>query len=186
MKMKKTIAMLALTSMFMGTCCVMAEEPETTQETAAEEQDKKEERDYNPESGTGWLSAEINGETVEFEFKGMTKGMTGTTYNFESEGYVMGVMFNKALEVDTPMEENAITQIEIISSLESTSGYYFSKKSSKEDVESTATLIQKTDDGLLQGEFTVTVLSGDRYVGDSRPGILPELEITDGEFCFCE
>lgn len=183
--MKKIMAMLALTSMLMGSCCVMAEESKPA-ETAVEAEDLKEERNYSPESGTGWLCAEINGEPVEFEFKSFTKGMTGTTYSFEGEGYTMAIVFNKALEVDETMEENAITQIEVISSLTATSGYYFSKKSSKNDVESTVKLVQKTDDGLMQGEFSVTVLSGDRYVGDSKPGILPELEITDGEFCFCE
>ena len=47
-------------------------------------------------------------------------------------------------------------------------------------------LDQKTEEGLMQGEFDVTVLSGNRYVGDARPGMLPELEISNGEFCFCE
>ena len=46
------------------------------------------------------------------------------------------------------------------------------------------TLKEKTDDGLLQGEFTVTVPTAERYVGDNKPGILPELKFTKGEFCF--
>lgn len=181
--MKKVMAMLAMASMLMGSCCTMAAE---TKPAAVEAEETKEDRNYNPESGTGWLCAEINGEPVELEFKSCTKGMTGTTYSFESKEYTMAIVFNKALKVDEEMEGNAITQIEVISSVSSSAGYYFSKKTSKTDVESTVKLVQKTDEGLLQGEFSATVLTAERYVGDSKPGILPELEITAGEFCFCE
>lgn len=180
--MKKIVAMLAMASMLAGSCSVMAAEPEVTTQEAV----SSEERNYSPESGTGWMCGEINGESVEFEFTGIGKGLTGNTYNFQSEEYDLAVTFNKDLEVDKEMKENSIIQIEIMSHNEATSGYYFAKKTVRANVDSTVTLLQKTEEGLMQGEFEVTLLSADRYVGDTRPGILPELKISAGEFCFCE
>lgn len=144
------------------------------------------ERNYAPEEGKGWLVVEINGEEVEFEYDGSNKGMTGTTYNFKAEEYTMSLMLNKKLEVGEEMETNAITQIEIMSHATADTGYYFAKKASGEDVVSTVTLAESQGEGILQGEFTVTVPTADRYVNDNRPGILPELELTEGEFCFFE
>ena len=42
------------------------------------------------------------------------------------------------------------------------------------------------EDGLWQGTFSVTVNSADRWLGDMKPGIIAELELENGEFCFCE
>ena len=178
--MKKIVAMLAMASMLAGSCSVMAAEIETKAEATDAE------RNYSPESGTGWMYADINGEHVEFEFAGFGKGLTGHTYNFKAEEYDLAVTFNKELEVGTQMDENSIIQIELMSRDEATSGDYFAKKTVRENVDSTVILDQKTEEGLMQGEFDVTVLSGNRYVGDARPGMLPELEISNGEFCFCE
>ena len=65
--MKKIVAMLAMASMLAGSCSVMAAEIETKAEATDAE------RNYSPESGTGWMYADINGEHVEFEFAGFGK-----------------------------------------------------------------------------------------------------------------
>lgn len=190
--MKKRLLIMLSAVMLLGTCVtVSAAEKEAdtaaVQETeaAAEDTDEAADRDYNPEAGAGWLAAEINDEPVEFEFESAAKGMTGTTYTFKSEKFSVSLMFNKSLEVGEEMDKNAITQIEVVSSDNASSGYYFVKKSSGQDVESTVTL-EKSEDGLVQGTFTVTVPTAERYVGDNRPGILEELVFTEGEFCFHE
>ena len=77
---KKLIAILALAVMVMGTSVTAAAaETKTAEESAAEEvteaAEETEERDYNPEEGKGWLTAEINEEPVEFEYAGQTKGI---------------------------------------------------------------------------------------------------------------
>lgn len=180
---KRLLVMLAMATMLMGTCA-MAEETEAVEEPATAEEAV--ERNYAPEAGTGWLVAKINGEDVELEFESATKGMTGKTYSFASEEYEINLMLNKSLKVGEEMEENAITQIEVLSHVESSYGYYFTKKSPGAAVVSTVTLAETENEDMMQGEFTVTVPSGDRYVGDFRPGILPELVFTEGEFCFCE
>ena len=175
--------MLALTTMMLGTTAFAAEtELPEAQETEAEAS----ERNYGPEEGTGWLVAKINDKEVEFEYESKTSGMTGTTYSFEAEDFTLSFVLNKALEVGTEMDENAITQIEVVSSDAASVGYYFSKKSTGSNVDSKVTLGEKSEDGLLKGEFSVKVLTADRYVGDNKPGILPELDFTDGEFCFRE
>ena len=154
-------------------------------ETEAETEAEAADRNYDPEEGTGWLVAKINDKEVEFEYENMTKGMTGTTYNFEAEEFSLSIVLNKDLKVGEEMDKNAITQIEVVSSETASVGYYFSKKSTGNDVDSKVTL-EKNEDGLMQGEFSVVVLKADRYVGDNKPGILPELDFTDGEFCFRE
>lgn len=180
---KRLLVMLALATMMLGTTAFAAEtELPEAQETEVEAS----ERNYDPEEGTGWLVAKINDKEVEFEYESKTSGMTGTTYNFEAEDFTLSFVLNKALEVGTEMDENAITQIEVVSSDAASVGYYFSKKSTGSNVDSKVTLGEKSEDGLLKGEFSVKVLTADRYVGDNKPGILPELDFTDGEFCFRE
>jgi len=98
----------------------------------------------------------------------------------------MALVFNKKLVVGEEMDKNAIAQIEIMSHATADNGYYFAKKAAGKDVVSTVTLAENETEGVLQGEFTVTVPTADRYVGDNKPGILPELELTEGEFCFFE
>lgn len=112
--------------------------------------------------------------------------MTGTTYNFKSDDFTMALVFNKKLVVGEEMDTNAIAQIEIMSSETSSAGYYFAKKAAGKDVVSTVTLEESEAEGITQGVFTVTVPTADRYVNDNRPGMLPELELTEGEFCFFE
>ncbi|MCI8317891.1 MAG: hypothetical protein HFG96_05105 [Lachnospiraceae bacterium] len=168
---KRIIGLLAAATMLLGVSASAAEAVE---------------RDYAPEEGKGWLVVEINGEEVEFEYTSSTKGMTGTTHNFEAEDYTMALVFNKKLVVGEEMDKNAIAQIEIMSHATADNGYYFAKKAAGKDVVSTVTLAENETEGVLQGEFTVTVPTADRYVGDNKPGILPELELTEGEFCFFE
>ena len=72
----------------------------------------------------------------------------GHTYNFKAEEYDLAVTFNKELEVGTQMDENSIIQIELMSRDEATSGYYFAKKTVRENVDSTVILDQKTEEGL--------------------------------------
>ncbi|MDO4274268.1 MAG: hypothetical protein Q4D16_11400 [Eubacteriales bacterium] len=189
---KRLVIMLTLATMLVGTCVTAgAAEKEAdkaaVQETEAADEDggKAEDRNYDPEAGTGWLAADLNEEPVEFEFDSAAKGMTGTTYTFKSENFTMTFMLNKSLEVGTEMDKNAITQIEVVSSDKASVGYYFVKKSPGQDVDSTVTL-EKSEDGLVQGTFTVTVPTAERYVGDNKPGILEQLVFTEGEFCFHE
>lgn len=189
---KRLVIMLALTAMLVGTTVTASaadKEADTAAvqetETAGEDAQKAEDRDYNPEAGTGWLVADMNEEPVEFEFDSAAKGMTGTAYTFKSDKFTMTLMLNKSLEVGKEMDKNAITQIEVVSSDSASAGYYFIKKSSGKDVDSTVTL-EKSEDGLIQGTFTVTVPTAERYVGDNKPGILEELVFTEGEFCFHE
>ena len=143
-------------------------------------------RDYNPEQGTGWMTAKVNDTSANLEYTGSTKGMTGTMYSFEGDGFEVNLMFNKKLEAGEEMDENAIIQIEVISSNHDSIGYYFTKKSSKTKVESNVLLSKEAPEGIMQGEFSVTVPSADRYVGDNKPGILEKLEFTEGEFGFFE
>ena len=84
------------------------------------------------------------------------------------------------------MGENSINSIEVQSHVDTTSGYYFSKKSGDVSVNSEVTMEKVDEDGLWQGTFSVTVLSADRWLGDMKPGIIAELEFENGEFCFCE
>lgn len=180
---KKLLSLLIIATMLSGTI-VMAEEAaeaETVVEEAAEE---AVERNYSPEAGTGWLSVKINDTVVEFEYTGTQKGMTGEVHSFEADEFTMLIMLNKKLEIGTEMETNAITQIEIMSEETSSDGYYFTKKSSGTDVASKVLLVEATSEDITQGTFEVTVLTADRYVGDNRPGILPQLDLTEGEFCF--
>lgn len=85
-------------------------------ETEAETEAEAADRNYDPEEGTGWLVAKINDKEVEFEYENMTKGMTGTTYNFEAEEFSLSIVLNKDLKVGEEMDKNAITQIEVVSS----------------------------------------------------------------------
>lgn len=143
-------------------------------------------RDTSPEPGTGWLDVEIHGAPVSFVYTGHAAGMTGDTYSFESDAYTLSIMFDKKLEVGVAASENAVQQIELISHDEATSGYYFTKKSSSAAVDSEVLLEQKTDEGLYQGTFKVTVHPGDRWVGDMRPGIIEDLVLDNGAFCFAK
>lgn len=165
----------------------VAETSETKEaEKDAAEDGEKVERNENPEEGTGWLAAKLGEEEVDLEYTGMTSGITGTTYNFDSEDYTIAIIFDKSLEVGKETETNAITQIEVMSREASSSGYYFAKKSTDSGVTSKVKLTEKTEEGLVKGEFSVTVPTADRYVGDTKPGMLPELVFTDGQFCFHE
>lgn len=88
---KRIIGLLAAATMLLGVSASAAEAVE---------------RDYAPEEGKGWLVVEINGEEVEFEYTSSTKGMTGTTHNFEAED-TMALVFNKKLVVGEEMDKNA-------------------------------------------------------------------------------
>ena len=182
---KKLLALLIISTILSGTIVMAEEAAETVVEEVAEEAaEETVERNYSPEEGTGWLSVKINDEVVEFEYTGTQKGMTGSVHSFEADRFSMLLMFNKKLEIGTEMETNAVTQIEIMSSQTDSSGYYFSKKSSSTDVTSKVLLAEATSEEITQGTFEVVVLTADRYVGDTRPGILPQLDLTEGEFCF--
>ena len=67
-----------------------------------------------------------------------------------------------------------------------TSGYYFSKKSPSAAVDSEVTLQQGGENGIWQATFRVTVNSADRWLGDMKPGLISELPLENGEFCFCK
>ncbi len=82
--------------------------------------------------------------------------------------------------------ENSINSIEILSHVTETSGCYFTKKSSRNNVDSEVTLEKMDEDGLWQGTFRVTATAADRWLGDMKPGIIAELKLENGEFCFCE
>lgn len=181
---RKVTGLLVLAVMLMS--AMAAAQAEEATEGASEVTSEAAERNYSPEAGTGWLTAQLGDETIELTYEGSTNGMTGKTYSFTSEDFDINLMLNKSLKAGETMEGNAITQIEVLSHETSSTGYYFIKKSSGTDVTSTVTLAETDDENILQGEFSVTVPSADRYVGDFKPGILPELEFTDGEFCFCE
>ena len=75
---KRIIGLLAAVTMLAGMSVGAAET-------------EKAERNYAPEEGKGWMAVEINGEEVEFEYTGSTKGMTGTTYNFKADRCVFTV-----------------------------------------------------------------------------------------------
>lgn len=198
---KKLFAMMLAAAMLGTSFSAMASETEApaeaVTETAATEAAATEavteaaaeetvERNHNPEAGTGWLTVDINGEPEEFELKYVTIGLTGKTCHFESDGYTMSFILSKDLAVGETMGTNSIYQIDLLSSEEATSGYYFAKKTVKADVDSEVTLSQKTEDGLVDGTFKVTVNSAERYVGDARPGIQESLVLENGEFCFHE
>lgn len=138
------------------------------------------------ENEKGWLTVDINGEPEEFELQFVTVGLTGKTYHFESDGFTMSIVFDQDLAVGETMGTNSIYQIDLLSSEEDSSGYYFSKKTVTADVDSEVTLSQKTDDGLLEGTFRVTVPTAERYVGDARPGMLEQLTLENGEFSLHE
>lgn len=144
------------------------------------------EPDYAPESGTGWMKVDIYDEPQELSFKGISKGMSGEVFIFENETYTVSIVLDKKLEVGVTGGENSIKQIEVYSHATNTSGYYFTKKSSSASVDSEVTLQKKAEDGVWQGNFRVTVLTADRWLGDMKPGLIAELPLENGEFCFCE
>lgn len=182
--MKKNF--IAVTALVLALAGMSVTAAETTTEAATEAATEAVERNYSPEEGTGWLVVEINGTPVEFEFTGSTKGMAGQAYSFEADEYTMTLMLNKALKVGEEMDGNAITQIEIVSSETSSVGYYFIKKSPSKKVDSKVTLAENENEKVTQAGFSAVVPTAERYVGDNKPGILPQLELTEGEFCFCE
>lgn len=141
------------------------------------------ERNYAPEAGTGWLYCTINDEVIEFTYTGFTKSMADVTYSFASDKYTMNVIFNKKLEVGVEMTVNAVKSLELISSDGATAGYYLVKKSTSKDVDSDV-LLTKNEDGLMAGTFRVMVHPIERFVGDMRPGMIQDLELSAGEFCF--
>lgn len=144
------------------------------------------ERNYAPEAGTGWMAVEIHGKPEELAFVEGTKSLSGTTYVFENEDYRISIVFDRKLEVGVTAGENSINSIEILSHVTETSGYYFTKKSSGNNVDSEVTLEKMDEDGLWQGTFRVTATTADRWLGDMKPGIIAELKLENGEFCFCE
>ncbi len=145
-----------------------------------------EEANYAPESGTGWMKVDIYGEPQELAFKEISKGMGGETIIFENENYSISFVLEKKLEVGVTAGENSIKQIEVFSHVTNTSGYYFSKKSPSAAVDSEVTLQQGGENGIWQATFRVTVNSADRWLGDMKPGLISELPLENGEFCFCK
>ncbi len=190
--MKKLMGIFVLVLVLAGSSALAAESELSagteaeTEETEETEEETEAERDYNPSSGSGWMTVLVNEESENFEYTGSMKSMTGTVYTFESDDFSVSLMLNKDLKTGKEMDGNAITQIEVVSAAPASAGYYFVKKSSGTVVESSVLLCESTEEGIIQGEFSVTVPSSERYVGDNRPGILEELAFTEGEFCFCE
>ena len=178
--MKKIIALLMALMMLCGVAA-LAEEAATTEEAVVEV-----ERNYAPESGTGWMSVDIHGVHEELTYVESVRSLSGATYIFENEDYRVSIVFDRKLEAGVTMGENSINSIEVQSHVDTTSGYYFSKKSGDVSVNSEVTMEKVDEDGLWQGTFSVTVLSADRWLGDMKPGIIAELEFENGEFCFCE
>lgn len=148
--------------------------------------EKNEKRNYEPEAGQGWMTVNIYGEPVELEFAEASKGLSGTTYIFQSEQYRVSIVFDRKLEVGKEMGENAINSIEVLSYTDATSGYYFTKKSKETPVDCEVMLEKKEDNGLWQGTFRVMVHTADRWLGDMKPGLIEDLAFENGEFCFCE
>lgn len=142
------------------------------------------EKNYEPEEGTGWLTCTIAGEEVEFTYVSSVKGITGTTHSFEADGFTMAIEFNSALEVGVAMTPNAIKSLEIVSASQTSRGYYYVKKTTSEDLVSEVLLETMTDEGLMHGTFSATAHPAERYVADVLPGILEDLFIEMGEFCF--
>lgn len=140
--------------------------------------------DMEPETGAGWLHCTIQGQQVEFTYTGSTKSMSTLTHSFASDLYTMNIVFNKKLEVGTAMTVNAIQSLELISSDNATAGYYQVKKSTSQDVDSEVLLEQPAKEGCIQGTFRIMIHPIERYVGDVRPGMIQDLELTDGSFCF--
>lgn len=142
------------------------------------------EKNYEPDRGEGWLTCVINDTVQEFEYINSVKSMTNVQHNFNSEDYTLSFSLDKKIKIGETMSLNAINSIELVSSEVSTVGYYASKKSRSVDVVSEVLLTEPTDPGIIQGQFSVVITKGDRWVGDLRPGILDTLELKDGEFCF--
>lgn len=139
-----------------------------------------------PEAGSGSLIVDIMGETILFNYVDTAMAMTGKTYNFAAEMYTLSFMLDKSLKIGEVMEENSIRQIELISHESTSAGYYFTKKSSAQNVQSKVLLEEKNDDGLMKGTFEVVVTPADRWVGDMRPGMISELKLENGLFWFHE
>lgn len=144
------------------------------------------ERNYAPEAGTGWMTVDIHGEPVELEFTEASKGLSGTTYVFESKAYRVSIVFDRQIKAGEAMGENAINSIEIVSHTASTSGYYFTKKTKDVPVDCEVMLEKKAEDGIWQGTFRVMAHTADRWLGDMKPGLIADLALENGEFCFCE
>ncbi len=150
---------------------------------ALAEGEKKVERNYDPAPGEGWLYCTIYDELIEFKYVTSVKSMADTTHSFESEKYTLNLVFNKDLKVGEEMEENGLKSIEVVSSETKTAGYYAVKKSTSKNVESKV-LLEKEEEGLKQGTFHAMIHPADRWVGDLRPGIIEDLPLEEGEFCF--
>ena len=140
-------------------------------------------RNYDVSEGEGWLICTILGEEVTFKYDDSAKNMTDTVHNFSSDEYKLRIVFSK-LEIGVKMEVNAIKSIELVSSATATSGYYATKKSRTTDVVSEVLLEKPLEPEIIQGTFSAVITTADRWVGDLRPGIIAELPLEDGEFCF--
>lgn len=172
--MKKFVAMmLALVMLCCMTVVAMAEAVEAPAE-----------RNYAPEAGTGWMIVDVYGEPQELAFVEAVRGLTGETLVFENSAYRVSIVLDRKLKVGETMGENSINSIEVLSHVGKTSGYYFTKKSSSVKVNSEVTMAKINEDGLYQGTFKVVVTTADRWLGDTKPGIIAELDFTNGEFCF--
>ena len=79
--MKKIIALLMALMMLCGVAA-LAEEAATTEEAVVEV-----ERNYAPESGTGWMSVDIHGVHEELTYVESVRSLSGATYIFENEDY---------------------------------------------------------------------------------------------------
>lgn len=114
--MKKIIALLLAIMMLCGITAF-------AEEAAVDEAD----RNYAPESGTGWMSVDIHGEHEELTYVESVRSLSGTTYIFENDDYRVSIVFDRDLEVGVTMGENSINSIEVQSHVTATSGYYFTR-----------------------------------------------------------
>lgn len=168
--MKKIINIVFMFILLVSLSSVCAEETKTPP-------------NYDVAEGEGWLICTIQGEEVTFKYDNSTRNMTDTVHNFSSDEYKLRIVFSK-LEIGVKMEENAIKSIELVSSANATSGYYAIKKSRTTDVISEVLLEEPVKPEIIQGKFSAVITPADRWVGDLRPGIIAELALEDGEFCF--
>ena len=86
--MKKIIALLLAIMMLCGITAF-------AEEAAVDEAD----RNYAPESGTGWMSVDIHGEHEELTYVESVRSLSGTTYIFENDDYRVSIVFDRDLEV---------------------------------------------------------------------------------------
>ena len=104
--MKKIVTLLLAIAMLCG-LAAFAEEAATDTE-----------RNYAPESGTGWMIVDIHGQTEELAYVESVRSLTGATYVFENDDYRVSIVLDRDLEAGVTMGENSINSIEIQSHLE--------------------------------------------------------------------